>query len=138
MPKAYLGLGSNLGDGKKNLDTALRLLAGRVGEILRVSTYMESEPWGFESSHRFTNGAVCVQTNLSPVELLEVTQDIEREMGRDKKHARGEAYQDRIIDIDILLYDDLVMKTERLTIPHPMIGKRDFVKIPLAEILDIK
>lgn len=130
----YLGLGSNLGDGRKNLDKAVELLSSRVGEIIKVSTYIESEPWGFNSSNRFTNGAVAMKTSLSPIELLDVSQAIEREMGRTKKHKLGEPYTDRVIDIDILMYDDLEMKTERLTLPHPHIQDRDFVKIPLTEI----
>ena len=134
MHIAYLGLGSNLGDGKANLDKSLEMLAERVGEIVAVSTYMESEPWGFKSTNRFTNGAVAVKTELSPIELLDATQAIEREMGRTHKHKPGEPYTDRIIDIDILLYDDLQIKTERLIIPHPHIENRDFVKIPLSEI----
>lgn len=134
MHTTYLGLGSNLGDGKANLDKSLEMLAERVGEIVAVSTYMESEPWGFKSTNRFTNGAVAVKTELSPIELLDATQAIEREMGRTHKHKPGEPYTDRIIDIDILLYDDLQIKTERLIIPHPHIENRDFVKIPLSEI----
>lgn len=134
MHTAYLGLGSNLGDGKANLDKSLEMLAERVGEIVAVSTNMESEPWGFKSTNRFTNGAVAVKTELSPIELLDATQAIEREMGRTHKHKPGEPYTDRIIDIDILLYDDLQIKTDRLIIPHPHIENRDFVKIPLSEI----
>ena len=130
----YLGLGSNLGDGKKNLEKALELLSQRVGEIVRVSSFIESEPWGFQSEHTFTNGAVSMLTNLSPFQLLDETQAIEREMGRTHKHKPGEGYKDRIIDIDILYYDELVMKTERLTLPHPLIEERDFVKIPLKDI----
>lgn len=130
----YLALGSNLGDGKANLDRAVALLAQRVGEVQAVSGYMESEPWGFESQHRFTNGAVAMTTSLSPMELLDVTQAIEREMGRTHKHKPGEPYTDRIIDIDILLYDDVHIATERLVIPHPHIHDRDFVRIPLTEI----
>jgi len=131
----YLGLGSNLGNGKDNLDKSLELLAQRVGEIIAVAKYIESEPWGFESKHIFTNSAVALSTVLSPMELLDVTQAIEKEMGRTHKHKKGEPYSDRIIDIDILLYDDVQIKTERLTIPHPHIENRDFVKVPLSEIL---
>ncbi|MCF0179227.1 MAG: 2-amino-4-hydroxy-6-hydroxymethyldihydropteridine diphosphokinase [Bacteroidales bacterium] len=130
----YLGLGSNLGDGKMNLDKAVELLSREVGEIIKVSTYIESEPWGFESKNIFTNGAVAMTTSLSPLQLLEATQAIEREMGRTHKHQQGEGYRDRIIDIDILLYDNLEIHSERLTIPHPLIKERDFVKIPLEEI----
>lgn len=136
MHKAYLGLGSNLGDGKANLDNAIRLISEKVGRVISVSSYIESEPWGFESSHNFTNGAVAVLTELSPIELLDVTQEIERDMGRTHKHKPGEPYTDRVIDIDILLYDELTINSKRLTIPHPHINDRDFVKKPLAEIME--
>ncbi len=133
--KIYLALGSNLGDGKSNLDKAVAMLSQRVGVVLAVSSFIESEPWGFESEHRFTNGAVAMLTSLSPFELLDATQSIEREMGRQHKHKPGEPYRDRIIDIDILLYDDLQIATGQLVIPHPHINDRDFVRLPLAEIL---
>jgi len=129
----FLGLGSNLGNGKSNLDEALRLLGLKVGKVQAVSTYIESEPWGFESSHRFTNAVCAVDTQLDPMVLLDVTQAIEREMGRIHKHQPGESYTDRIIDIDILLYDDLIINNERLIVPHPLIGERDFVYGPLEE-----
>lgn len=132
--KVYLGLGSNLGEGRSNLDRAIELLGQKVGDIIAVSNYVESEPWGFSSTHNFTNAAVSMTTELQPMELLDATQSIEREMGRTRKHRQGEPYTDRIIDIDILLYDDLQMTTERLVIPHPHIQDRDFVKNPLAEI----
>lgn len=132
----YLGLGSNLGNGKDNLDKALALLSDRVGEIIAVADYIESEPWGFDSQYRFTNSAVAMTTELPPFELLDETQAIEKEMGRTHKHKKGTPYTDRIIDIDILLYDDLQIDTERLTIPHPHIETRDFVKRPLAEIMN--
>ena len=134
--RVYLALGSNLGDGKANLDKAVGLIAERIGDVETVSTYLVSEPWGFESSNMFTNGALALTTELDPFELLDVTQAIEREMGRTHKHRQGEPYTDRIIDIDILLYDDLYVSTERLTIPHPHINDRDFVKIPLSEIIN--
>ena len=131
MSRVFLGLGSNLGDGRSNLDRAVELLAADAGEILAVTDYIESEPWGFESEHRFTNAVCAIETSHSPMELLAITQQIERQMGRTHKHAPGESYTDRIIDIDILTYDDVVMHTEQLTLPHPLIEQRDFVKIPL-------
>lgn len=130
---AYLGLGSNLGDGHQNIAAAVLLIGEKAGEILAEAPLIESEPWGFESEHRFTNGAVAIRTSLSPMELLDVTQQIERQMGRTHKHRPGESYTDRIIDIDLLEYDDLQMDTPRLTLPHPLISQRDFVSIPLEE-----
>ena len=129
----YIALGSNLGDGPHNLDAAVSLLQQQVGEVLYTSAYVESEPWGFSSEHGFTNAVTVVRTELEPMALLDVTQQIERQMGRTHKHRPGEAYTDRIIDLDILLYDDLQLQTERLTIPHPLIEERDFVRLPLQE-----
>ena len=130
---AYIGLGSNLGNGPHNLDAAVALLQEQVGEVLFTSAYIESEPWGFASTHGFTNAVTVVRTDLEPLALLDVTQHIERQMGRTRKHHRGEPYSDRVIDLDILLYDYLHIETERLTIPHPLIEQRDFVRLPLEE-----
>lgn len=129
----YIGLGSNLGDGPKNLDAAVALLQKEVGEVLYTSAYIESEPWGFESSHRFTNAVTVVRTELEPLPLLDLTQQIERRMGRTRKRKRGEGYSDRVIDLDLLLYDNIRIESERLTIPHPYIADRDFVRLPLEE-----
>jgi len=129
----YIGLGSNLGDGPHNLDSAINLLQEQAGEVLYTSTYIESEPWGFESEHGFTNAVTVIRTTLDPIALLDVTQHIERQMGRTRKHLPGESYTDRIIDLDLLLYDDLHLQTPRLTLPHPLIDKRDFVRLPLLE-----
>lgn len=132
MAKAYLSIGTNLGDKRGNLLTATALLKERVGDMLALSTIYETEPWGFESQHTFFNAALILETALSPMELLDVTCLIETEMGRINKS--DGSYQDRIIDIDILLYDDLILQTDRLTLPHPLMHKRTFVMEPLAEI----
>ena len=129
----YIGLGSNLGDGPRNLDAALGLLQAQAGEVLYTSKYIESEPWGFESEFSFTNAVTVISTALEPIALLDVTQQIERQMGRTHKHLPGQDYTDRIIDLDLLTYDDLQMQTPRLTLPHPHIDKRDFVRLPLLE-----
>ena len=129
----YIGLGSNLGEGPKNLDKAVALLQKEAGEVLYTSAYIQSEPWGFESDHRFTNAVTVISTSLDPIALLDLTQQIERRMGRTRKRRRGEGYSDRIIDLDLLLYDDVCIETERLTIPHPHIADRDFVRLPLEE-----
>ena len=130
----YLSLGSNLGDREDMLRRAIALIEERVGAVQRVSSFIETEPWGFESEHPFLNAAVMVQTTLSPIECLDRTQQIERELGR-KKKSKGGIYHDRPIDIDLLLYGDLKLSTPRLTIPHPHMYERDFVMIPLREIL---
>ncbi len=130
----YLSLGSNLGDREDMLRRAITLIEERVGAVQRVSSFIETEPWGFESEHPFLNAAVMVRTTLSPIECLDATQQIERELGRKKKSKDG-IYHDRPIDIDLLLYGDLKLSTPRLTIPHPHMYERDFVMIPLREIM---
>ena len=132
MAIAYLALGTNIGNKRRNMITAAALLAERVGDVLALSGFYETEPWGFQSENTFLNAALQLETALSPLELLKATQEIEIEMGRTQK-SNG-AYHDRIIDIDILLYDDLVMQTPELTLPHPMMHERLFVMEPLAEI----
>lgn len=135
--QVFIALGSNLGDGPSLLDEALVRIGQQIGNVLCVSSYMLSEPWGFESVHRFTNAVCVVTTELDPLPLLDATQDIERQMGRTHKHKPGESYSDREIDLDILLFDDLNYQDERLTLPHPHIVERDFVRIPLQECIDI-
>ena len=130
----YFSLGSNLGDKKQNLSTAIKLMEEQIGVLVRQSAFLATEPWGFQSDNSFVNAAICMDTELDPFEVLERTQKIEREMGRTIKSTNGE-YHDRIIDIDILLYDDLHINTPQLTIPHPLMEQRDFVMIPLREIL---
>jgi 2-amino-4-hydroxy-6-hydroxymethyldihydropteridine diphosphokinase len=133
MATLYLSLGTNLGDRQSNLDTALTLIAREVGTIIAASDIIETEPWGFDSPNQFLNMAVKVQTNLQPLEVLRTTQEIERTLGRNHKTVNG-VYHDRLIDIDILLYDNLVMNSPELTIPHPRMYQRSFVIQPLAQI----
>ena len=130
----YIALGSNMGDRRSLLNRAITLIEERVGAVQRVSSFIETEPWGFESTNPFLNAAVMVLTTLSPIECLDATQQIERELGRKKKSKNG-IYHDRPIDIDLLLYGDLKLSTPRLTIPHPHMYERDFVMIPLREIM---
>lgn len=132
--QAYLGIGTNIGDKRANIERCLKLLGEYAGDIVRQSQIMESAPWGFDSENRFLNMAVCIETKLSPFQLLETTQRTEREMGRKEKSTDG-IYHDRIIDIDILLYEDYHITSPTLTIPHPHILERDFVRCPLQEIL---
>ena len=132
MAIAYLALGTNIGNKRRNMITAAALLAERVGDVLALSGFYETEPWGFQSENTFLNAALQLDTSLSPLELLKATQEIEIEMGRTQK-SNG-AYHDRIIDIDILLYEDLVLQTSELTLPHPLMHERLFVMEPLAEI----
>jgi 2-amino-4-hydroxy-6-hydroxymethyldihydropteridine diphosphokinase len=131
MAVAYLGLGSNLGKREANLDEAVRRLSETPGvTFLRVSKYIRSAPWGVTDQPEFLNGAAAIETTLSPHELLRVVKAIEREMGR----IPGPRYGPRLIDIDLLLYDRLSLHTPDLTLPHPEMMKRPFVREPLQEI----
>ena len=129
--KVYLGLGSNQGDRNSQLARAIELIGERVGKVIRQSSIIETDPWGFTSGNKFLNCAIFIETELLPRKVLEITKQIERELGRRYK---GMAYRDRPIDIDILLYDDITLDEPDLQIPHPLMYERDFVMIPLREI----
>ena len=132
MALVYLGLGTNLGNKERNLNDVIAALSREVGEVLCQSAFYMSEPWGFTSDNNFLNVVVLVQTNESPFDVLEKTQQIERNMGRETKLT--DEYLDRMMDIDILFYDNLIVDSPALKIPHPLIADRDFVLIPLSEI----
>ena len=132
MALVYLGLGTNIGNKRKNMVTAAALLAERAGDVLSLSSFYETEPWGFASENTFLNAALELETDCSPMDLLRLTQQIEREMGRTQKS--DGSYHDRIIDIDILLYGNEVVHHEDLVVPHPLMQQRLFVMQPLAEI----
>lgn len=141
MHRVYLGLGSNLGDREEHIRKAVALIGEKVGLVIRQSSLIETEPWGFESENRFLNGVILVETSLTPRQLLRATQKIERSLGRKRKSTDSSLqspdfskYSDRPIDIDILLYDDLTVDEPDLKIPHPLMEQRDFVMIPLNEI----
>ena len=145
--QVYLGLGANLGNREATILAAYKEIERLIGAIVRQSAFFYSEPWGFESSHPFVNTVIMVETTLSPHELLRKTQHIERLLGKRRCHAterriqnseftiQNPFYHDRPIDIDILLYDNLVIDTPKLKIPHPLMQERDFVMVPLKEIL---
>ena len=139
MHRVYLGLGSNLGDREEHIRKAIALIGESIGLVIRQSSLIESEPWGFESANRFLNSVILVETTLTPRQLLKATQKIERQLGRKKKSTDSSlltpvSYSDRSIDIDILLYDDLTVDEPDLKIPHPLMEQRDFVMTPLNEI----
>ena len=134
--KTFLSLGSNLGNKKENIDLAILKISHSVGEVLQQSSDYYTQPVGFESDNDFINAVVLVETELEPLELLEALQQIEQAMGRKHKSSDG-AYKDRIIDIDILLYDDLTLDLPELKIPHPRMKERDFVMKPMQEILGL-
>lgn len=136
MHTVYLSLGSNLGDRKATMRRAIGLLNERAGSVDRQSSFIETEPWGFESTNKFLNMCVRLLTTLSPEQLLLATKQIERELGRTQKSVNGQ-YHDRPIDIDILMYDDVHLDSNDLMLPHPHMQEREFVMKPLREILSI-
>ena len=130
MSRAYVALGSNLGDREENLRTALKHLQENGVEVIKTSTFIETEPYGVTDQPCFVNAVCQVETELAPLELLRLLLSIEQEMGRVRLRRWGE----RNIDLDLLLYEDAVLESEELTLPHPDMQNRDFVLIPLAEI----
>jgi 2-amino-4-hydroxy-6-hydroxymethyldihydropteridine diphosphokinase len=131
--RAYLSLGSNLGDKSGNINKAIELLSERAGEVLAVSSFYETAPDGFISENSFVNIALSLDTKLDAYVLLDVCEEIERELGRITKSVNLN-YSDRLIDIDILYFNNMQLATDRLTLPHPRMHKRTFVLEPLAEI----
>lgn len=135
---AYLGIGSNLGNTTENLQQAVLLLRRYAGEVLSVSDIYRSMPQGFESENEFANIAVRINTQLSPKALMHITQGIEKQMGRTEKTQLDNngkpLYHDRIVDIDILEYENVEIKSKELVLPHPRIAERDFVRIPLNQV----
>ena len=130
MSIAYIALGSNLGDKEKNLRRALLLLTQQGVEVVRVSSFLSTEPYGVTDQPQFLNAVACVRTSLAPLALLDVLLATELAMGRVRLRHWGE----RNIDLDLLLYEDVVLDTKRLRLPHPDMQNRDFVLLPLAEI----
>jgi 2-amino-4-hydroxy-6-hydroxymethyldihydropteridine diphosphokinase len=136
MPESeivYLGLGSNQGDREQLMAQAIEMLSVALGAPVRLSSTIETEAWGFVSPNPFLNMVACFSTDVPPMELLQITEDVERRLGRRTKSVGG-VYSDRPIDIDILFYGDRIISTERLTVPHPRLQERLFVLAPLAEI----
>lgn len=130
MSKVYIGIGSNLGDRLRNCLSALELLRQNGLSVTKQSSMCETKPWGVTEQPEFVNMTVEAETDLAPMKLLEMIKKIEKEMGRQDTIRWGP----RIIDLDILLYDDIVLKTDSLTIPHPLMHEREFVLGPLSEI----
>lgn len=143
LHRTYLGLGSNLGNRKELLLTAIKEIEKLIGTVARQSAFIETEPWGYLSPHPFLNAAIAVDTTLSPQQLLKATQTIEQTLGKQPCHATQRTtgqppiYHDRPIDIDILLYDQLHIQEPNLTIPHPKMKERPFVMKPLEEIMGL-
>lgn len=133
MPNVYLGLGTNLGDKDRNLRRAVGHLQKKIGNVLSLSSFYETAPWGFVSEHSFLNAVACLETELAPADVLRRTQEIEKEMGRTHKSVDN-VYKDRLIDIDLLLYDGQILDSHELVLPHPYLAQRRFVLEPLCEI----
>ena len=124
-----------MGDCRRTISDAIEEIEEQIGVVVRRSALYDTEPWGFKSDNRFVNAVVCCDTKLPPREVLERSKAIERKLGRVEKTVNG-CYQDRVIDIDILLYDDIKVDEPDLKIPHPLMRERDFVMIPLREITE--
>lgn len=130
--KAYLSLGSNLGDRFDILQQAVRVINVSLGKVTKVSAIYETEPVGFSSPGLFLNACVLVETELNPLELLKGINTIEHKFGRVRNPAGG--YISRTLDIDILFYDNINIDNEEITIPHPRLEERLFVLVPLCEL----
>lgn len=131
MKGKYLILGSNLGDPESSLRTALEKIKSALGKVVRTSSVYVTEPWGLKDQPPFYNQVVEVETELNPYDTLEKLLEIETSMGR----IRGRKWAERIIDIDILYFDDQVINADKLRIPHPGIPDRRFVLVPLCELI---
>ena len=132
--KIVLAFGSNLGDREEYILAAYRLLEEELGVLIKKSSFIETPAWGFESDNSFINSVAEFETKKTPYEALEICNRIEKELGR-QRNPLHKGYQNRTIDIDILFYEDIVLDTATLKIPHPLIAERDFVLTPLKEIL---
>jgi 2-amino-4-hydroxy-6-hydroxymethyldihydropteridine diphosphokinase len=132
LNRALISLGSNLGDKSANLKQAIDAIQSLIGDVEFISTFYASAPWGYDSENQFLNACVTCYTHLSPLELLAQLKQIEQSMGRLKTVS---GYEDRCIDLDIVFYNNTEIETEQLTIPHPHFKSREFVMIPLLEII---
>ena len=128
-----VGLGSNRGDRLNYLEKALQALEKEVGKLVKKSSIMETEPWGFEADENFLNRVAWFETDLSAKKVLKKCQSIEKNLGRVR--SQSQRYTSRTIDVDILFYGDCVLNTAELVIPHPLIAYRNFVLYPLQEII---
>ena len=130
----YLNIGSNIGDRRDNLYRAVVALAACSGGDCAVSPIVESEPWGFESDNRFMNLGVCLQSTMSPGEMLDRIHEIERSLGSASHRDAQGGYVDRLVDIDIVAIDDLVIDSPSLQVPHRHLPERDFFLIPMQHL----
>jgi 2-amino-4-hydroxy-6-hydroxymethyldihydropteridine diphosphokinase len=127
-----LSLGSNLGEKETNIKIAIQQLKIQVGKVLKLSSFFQTEPWGFSSQNEFVNCCCLVETNLSAHELIATTQRIETELGRRKLSEYS--YEDRVIDIDVIFFENEIINEKSIRIPHQNFRKREFVLNPLLEL----
>ncbi len=132
--RVYIGLGSNLGDSEYIITQAIAQIGNQVGTVIATSSFYTTEPWGYQSAHPFCNAVVAVDTHLSPTEVLFATQAIEKEAGSSTHRDNAGNYIDRLLDIDLLDYEDVVSNTPLIILPHPRMHLREFVLTPLSEI----
>lgn len=131
--EVVISLGTNLGDKLKNLKNALSNIES-FGRILNKSRIFSSNPWGYDSENEFLNMGLVIKTSLEPMQLLKQLKSIEKQMGRGPK--MGQSYQDRIIDLDILIYSGIIIDNEELSIPHPKIKERKFSLLILKDLFE--
>lgn len=129
----WLLLGGNIGDTQEFFKTSTELIRERIGDIIKKSSVYKSEAWGFEANQDFLNQVILIETEMSANKVLNETQKIERELGRNKK-TTDKNYSSRVIDIDILFLDNKIIDLPHLSIPHPRIAQRRFTLLPLAEV----
>lgn len=151
MPTAYINIGSNMGDRYALIESAVARIVDALEEerslrslkslrtlktlpVIRRSSFVESEPWGYASPHMFLNLGLAIETDISPERLLDIMQRVERSISPASHRDPSGGYADRLIDIDIIAYDDLVVDTPRLTLPHPRMHLREFVLRPMAQL----
>ena len=132
MHQVFLSIGGNLGNKRANFDKVYTHIQNELGSIILRSSVYETPPWGFDSEDPFWNQVLCIETHLNPSEILEIIKKIDAAFGRKRI---SEGYSSREMDVDILYFDDQIINAENLTIPHPLLHKRLFVLVPLAEIV---
>lgn len=141
MSRVVLLTGSNAPQSESVLHRTAEILSRRVGEVERASQIYGSEPWGFHAEEMFSNQALILQTTLTPIEVLDEALATEQEVGRDRareqeeKEITGERYASRVVDVDVMFYDDEIIDTPRLKLPHPLLHVREFALEPLCEIM---
>ena len=133
VEKCYVLFGSNMGDKEAIFAQACQLINNRCGQVVKISSAYESEPWGFEAEEWFLNRVIVMETELSPMDLLQQLLVIEMELGR-VRHPEIQGYSSRTADLDLLYYGSRVIQTEKLTVPHPRLHLRRFALVPLCEV----